>query len=41
MAKIGQHLGFSPTSINYQLRQAGMQLRARRGRGARQGKNGI
>jgi AraC-like DNA-binding protein len=25
LANIGQHLGFSPTSINYRLRQAGVQ----------------
>jgi hypothetical protein len=41
LANIGQHLGVSPTSINYRLRQAGVQLRARRGRGARQGKRGL
>jgi AraC-like DNA-binding protein len=31
LAKIARHLGVAPTSVNYRLRQAGVQLRPRPG----------
>jgi DNA-directed RNA polymerase specialized sigma24 family protein len=32
LARVGGHLGVNSTSVNYRLRQAGIELRRRRGR---------